>query len=120
MFYGAIFVSALFAPVLFSAGLSGVLVAMPLWGIGYAVQDTLLKSLIAGIMPSGKRSIAFGLFYAGYGCGWLVGSIAAGFLYQYSRAELTLFASVVQLLSIPLFIFGAYRGRQAAASRGGA
>lgn len=118
--YGAVFVSALFAPVLFSGGLTGVLVAMPLWGIGYAVQDTLLKALVAGIMPRGKRNIAFGLFYAGYGCGWFVGSVAAGFLYQYSHGELALFASVVQLLSIPLFIFGAYRGRQAGASRAGA
>lgn len=118
--YSALFVSALFAPVLFSGGLTGVLIAMPLWGIGYAVQDTLLKSLVAGVMPRGKRSFAFGLFYAGYGCGWLVGSIAAGFLYQHSHAELALFAAVVQLLSIPLFIFGAYRGRQAGASRAGA
>ena len=118
--YGAVFVSALFAPVLFAGGLTGVLAAMPLWGIGYAVQDTLLKSLVAGVMPRGKRSLAFGLFYAGYGCGWLLGSVAAGFLYQHSHVELALFTFLVQLFSIPLFIFGAYRGRQSGASRAGA
>jgi len=118
--YGAVFVSALFAPVLFAGGLTGVLVAMPLWGVSYAVQDTLLKSLVAGVMPRGKRSIAFGLFYAGYGCGWLLGSIAAGFLYQHSHAELALFTFLVQLSSIPLFIFAAYRDRQTRSSRAGA
>ena len=38
-------------------------------------QDTLLKAMIAGLLPAGRRSLAFGLFYAGYGVGWLLGSV---------------------------------------------
>jgi MFS family permease len=78
-----------------------------LWGIGYATQDTLLKVLIASVLPQGKRNLAFGLFYVGYGGGWLVGSIAAGLLYEHSRITLVAFAVAVQLVSIPLFILGA-------------
>ncbi len=110
--YGAVLLSALFAPLVFSGNTYLVLMAMVLWGIGYAVQDTLLKALVAGVLPKGKRSLAFGLFYAGYGCGWLLGSIAAGFLYQESHTTLALFATSVQFFSIPFFIFGSRLGRQ--------
>jgi len=47
------------------------------------------------------------LFYLGYGGGWLVGSVTAGFLYEYSRTAVVGFALAVQLASIPFFILGA-------------
>jgi len=39
---------------------------MVFWGIGYATQDTC-SSVVAGVLPEGKRNLAFGLFYTGYG-----------------------------------------------------
>jgi MFS family permease len=87
-----------------------------LWGVGYAIQDTLLKALIASVLPANKRNSAFGLFYIGYGSGWLIGSISTGLLYQHSRIGLILFAVAVQLLSIPFFLLGARADR--AGSRG--
>ena len=77
---------------------------MPLWGVGYAVQDTLLKAVVAGVLPEGRRNLAFGLFYAGYGVGWLVGSLAAGLLYEQSHIALVAFAIAAQLVSLPLFV----------------
>src|SRR5215472_13519968 len=47
----AVVLSALFTPLVFSGSLVPVLVGMPLWGVGYAVQDTLFKALVAGILP---------------------------------------------------------------------
>ncbi len=85
------------------------LVGMIPWGIGYATQDTLLKALIASVLPEGRRNLAFGLFYIGYGGGWLAGSIAAGLLYGRSRPALIAFAIVVQLASVPFFIGAARR-----------
>jgi hypothetical protein len=38
---------------------------MVFWGIGYATQDTLFKAVVAGVLPEGKRNLAFGLFYSG-------------------------------------------------------
>jgi MFS family permease len=102
---GAVVLSALFTPLVFQGTLLAALLAMPLWGIGYATQDTLLKAIIAGVMPKGKRSLAFGLFYAGYGVGWLLGSIAAGLLYEYSQVGLIAFAVAAQLASLPVFVF---------------
>jgi len=101
----AVVLSALFTPLVFQGTLLAALLAMPLWGIGYATQDTLLKAIVAGVLPKGKRSLAFGLFYAGYGVGWLLGSIAAGLLYEYSQVGLIAFAVAAQLASLPVFVF---------------
>jgi hypothetical protein len=102
----AVILSAFFTPLVFSGSLIAVLIAMPLWGVGYAVQDTLFKALVADILPDRKRGLAFGLFYAGYGLGWLVGSVAVGLLYQRSHLALVLFAVAAQLCALPFFILG--------------
>ena len=96
--------SAFCAPLLFLGGGLALLLAMPLLGIGYAVQDTLLKAIVAGVMPQGRRSFAFGLFYTGYGCGWLLGSVVMGLLYERSQLGLVLFALLAQLASLVLFV----------------
>lgn len=101
----AVLVSAFSSPLIFLGGFYVALAGLILWGIGYAVQDTLLKAMVAGMLPEGKRNLAFGLFYAGYGCGWLIGSIAVGLLYEYSIPFVITFAMAAQLISLPLFVF---------------
>ena len=81
-----------------------VLVGLMLWGVGYATQDTLLKALIAGVLPEGRRNLAFGLFYLGYGVGWLIGSIVIGLLYERSIMTLIAFSVSIQLISLPVFV----------------
>jgi MFS family permease len=105
----AVTLSALCAPLLFLGSFPLVVAAMPLLGIGYAVQDTLLKAIVAGVLPPARRSLAFGLFYTGYGCGWLLGSVVMGLLYERSRAALVIFALVAQLASLPLFMLAQRR-----------
>ena len=84
-----------------------IVAGMQLWGVGYATQDTLLKALIAGVLPQGRRNVAFGLYYVGYAVGWLVGSVATGLLYARSRPALVVFSVAVQLLSLPCFVAAA-------------
>jgi MFS family permease len=110
---GAVALSALFVPLLFLGKLPALVVAMPLLGIGYAVQDTLFKAIVADVLPQHKRGLAFGLFYTGYGCGWLVGSTATGLLYEHSHAGLAAFAMAAQLGSLPFFLFAYHRQRNA-------
>jgi MFS family permease len=105
----AVAVSSLFAPVLFQGSLTATLIAMPLWGVGYAVQDTLLKAVVAGLLPERRRSFAFGLFYAVYGIGWLIGSSIIGVLYQQSLAAMIIFVVAAQLASMPLFIVASHQ-----------
>jgi MFS family permease len=102
--FAAVFLSALFAPFAFHGSLTAAVIAMPLWGIGYATQDTLLKVLIAGVLPEGKRNTAFGLYYIGYGGGWLIGSVTTGLLYDQSHLALVVFVVAAQLASLPVFL----------------
>jgi MFS family permease len=100
----AVCLSAPFAPLVFLGGFYVVLAGMLLWGVGYAIQDTLLKAIVAEVLPEGQRNLAFGLYYAGYGVGWLVGSIVAGLLYERSLGTLIAFSIAVQLCALPVFI----------------
>jgi len=100
----AVCISAVFSPFVFLGGFWLVLFGMLFWGAGYAIQDTLLKAIVAEVLPEGKRNFAFGLYYAGYGVGWLLGSIATGLLYENSRAGLITFSIAMQLASVPVFI----------------
>jgi MFS family permease len=109
----AVLLSALFPPLVFLGSFYTALAGLILWGVGYAVQDTLLKALVAGMLPEGQRNLAFGLFYAGYGCGWLIGSVTIGLLYEHSIPLVIAFAMAVQLASLPLFVL-ARRGQRRA------
>ena len=100
----AFFLSSLFAPLVFFGDFWMAMMGMVLWGIGFGAQDTLLKAIIAGILPQGKRNLAFGLFYAGYGAGWLIGSTTTGLLYSHSLVLLVAFSMAAQLISLPFFI----------------
>ena len=99
----AVVVSAAFSPLVFFGCFIPALIGLLLWGVGYATQDTLFKALIAGVLPQGKRNTAFGIFYAGYGVGWLIGSVTAGLLYESTRLGVVIFAISAQLISVPIF-----------------
>lgn len=100
----AVVLSSIFSPFVFLGSFYVVLFGLILWAIGYATQDTLLKALVAGMLPKGSRSLAFGLFYAGYGVGWLAGSVVIGLLYDRSLPLLIGFSVMLQLASLPLFL----------------
>jgi MFS family permease len=85
-------------------------------GVGYTTPNTLLNSGVAGMLPEGRRNLAFGLFYTGYGIGWLVGSTTTGLLYERSVRAMMAFSVVVQLTSLPLFIM-AERMRRTGATK---
>lgn len=110
---GAVAVSALFSPLVFLGGFGVALIGMLLWGIGYATQDTLFKAVVADRLPEGRRNFGFGIFYTGYGVGWLIGSIAIGLLYQLSIAAVIGFSMVVQFGAIPLLLFARHKESRA-------
>jgi predicted MFS family arabinose efflux permease len=98
----AFFLSALFAPFVFWGGFSLALVGMILWGVGMGAQDSLLKAVLAGVIPVEKRSTAFGVFDTGFGIAWFAGSAAMGLLYDRSIAALIVLSVVLQLAALPV------------------
>jgi hypothetical protein len=57
-----------------------------------------------------KRGSAYGIFNAGYGIFWFLGSALLGILYDASLPSLVVFSVAVQLASIPLFLSVARQG----------
>jgi predicted MFS family arabinose efflux permease len=102
----AFFLSALFAPFVFLGGFAAACIGMVLWGLGAGAQDSVLKALLAGVIPLEKRSTGFGLFDTGFGIAWFLGSAAMGLLYSKSIVGLVVLSVVLQLAALPLFISG--------------
>ncbi|HET6460679.1 MAG TPA: MFS transporter [Syntrophales bacterium] len=100
----AFFLSALYAPFVFLGGSDMALIGMILWGVGVGAQDSLLKSILAGIIPAEKRGTAFGLFDTGFGFAWFIGSASMGLLYEISIPSLILFSIVLQLTALPFLV----------------
>jgi MFS family permease len=100
----AFFLGALFAPCVFLGGFGLALVGMILWGLGLGAQDSLLKAVLVSVIPSDKRSTAFGIFDTIFGLAWFVGSAVMGLLYDKSILAVVLFSVVLQLAALPLFI----------------
>ena len=65
-------------------------------------QDSCLKAVLSAVVPSEKRSTAFGIFDTGFGLAWFAGSAIMGLLYDKSIPSLILFSVVLQLLALPV------------------
>jgi MFS family permease len=101
--------SAFFAPLVFLGGFWASLVGMALWGLGMGVHESIIPAAVAPMVPVQRRASAYGLFTAGYGIFWFLGSALIGVLYTVSLPVLIAFSVVVELAAIPLFILVARR-----------
>ena len=97
-------VSFLFAPFVFLGGFYLALVGMALWGVGMGAQESIMRAAIVGMVPVDRRSTAYGIFNAGFGLFWFLGSAFMGVLYDVSISSLIIFSVVMQLASIPFFL----------------
>jgi len=96
-------ITALFAPLVFLGDSSLSLVGMILWGIGIGVHESIIPAAIAPMVRSDRRASAYGLFTAGYGLAWFVGSAAVGLLYAVSIPLIVLLSVFLELAAIPIF-----------------
>ncbi|GAC1566726.1 MAG: MFS transporter [Ktedonobacteraceae bacterium] len=96
--------SALFAPLVFLGSSWVALVGIALWGLGMGVHESIIPAAVALMVPAQRRASAYGLFTAGYGIFWFLGSAMIGILYGVSIPVLIAFCLVVELAAIPLFV----------------
>jgi predicted MFS family arabinose efflux permease len=99
-------IPAFFAPLVFSNGAALELAGTILWGMGMGAQDSCLKAVLAVVVPSNKRSTAFGVFDTGFGVAWFAGSAIMGLLYDKSLPSLVVFSIVLQLAALPFLAMG--------------
>jgi MFS family permease len=96
--------AAAFAPLVFLGGFWMALLGAALWGLGMGVHESIIPAIVAPMVSPERRASAYGLFTAGYGVFWFLGSAIMGILYQQSVTATIVFCVVVQLAAVPLFV----------------
>lgn len=97
--------AAPFAPLVFLGNFDLALLGAAIWGMGMGVQESVIPAAVAPMVPAERRASAFGLFTAGYGVFWFLGSAAIGYLYGLSIAWAITFCVVTQLAAVPIFLW---------------
>jgi len=77
-----------------------VWLGMALWGVGMGAQESVLRAVVAYIVPQGRRGTAYGFFHAGYGLAWFLGSALLGALYDLSLQGMVVLALALQAAAI--------------------
>lgn len=93
--------SAWSAPLVFLSGPVLLTVGMALWGVGMGAQESIIRAVVADIVPRDRRATGYGIFNAGFGLAWFAGSALMGLLYDRSLIGLVTFSVVTQLLALP-------------------
>jgi MFS family permease len=107
-------VSAAFAPLVFLGGFSLALLGAALWGLGVGVHESIIPAALTRMVQPERRASAFGLFTAGYGVAWFLGSAAIGLLYEHAVGAAMAFCLVSELAAVPLFVWVARRSPRSA------
>ena len=104
--------ASLFAPLVFLGGFKLALLGAAIWGMGMGVHESIIPAAVTPMVPSQHRATAFGLFTAGYGIFWFIGSAAIGYIYDHSIAWTIAFCVITQLLAVPVFMWVARHAPQ--------
>ena len=91
-----------FAPLVFLGHFKLALIGVILWSIGVGAHESLMRAIVANMVPKNKRGSAYGIFNTGFGIFWFLGSFLMGVLYDISITALVIFSIVIQLLAVPL------------------
>jgi predicted MFS family arabinose efflux permease len=100
---GLTLTSALFAPLVFFGGFWAALVGAAIWGLGMGVHESIIPAAVAPMVPAERRASAFGLFTAGYGVFWFLGSAVIGVLYDISLPATVAFCVLAEFAAVPIF-----------------
>lgn len=101
----AVLLTAWFAPLVFSLKLNYIVIGIILWGIGLGVQESIIRAFVSNIIDKDRRATGYGIFNAGFGTAWFIGSALMGILYTKSLSMLIYFSVSIQLASIPIIYF---------------
>jgi MFS family permease len=91
-------------PLTFLGGIILIFLGMILWGIGLGAQESIMRAVIAQLVPIEKRGVGYGIFNTFFGLFWFAGSFLLGFLYDFSILALVALSVTFQALSIPFIL----------------
>ena len=102
-------VTAAYAPLAFLGRGGWSLAGVVLWGVGMGVHESTLAAAVATMVGPERRASAYGVFTAGFGVAWFLGSALLGWLYDHSLPAMIAAAIVLELAAIPLLLAVARR-----------
>jgi len=90
------------APLVFPFGARFLWLGLFLWAVGMGAQESVVRALVAELVPHDRRATGYGIFNAVFGLAWFAGSAAMGILYsERSPAALAVFSTASQLAALP-------------------
>jgi predicted MFS family arabinose efflux permease len=96
--------SCFFAPLVFFGSAKLALLGVTLWSVGVGAHESLMRAIVANMVPANKRGSAYGVFNAGFGVFWFLGSFLMGILYDISIDYLVIFSVAIQLIALPILV----------------
>lgn len=97
--------TCVFAPLIYLGKFWIILIGIFLWGINLGARESIMRSYVAVLIPSLKRSSAYGILYLGVGLFWFIGSALIGTLYDISIPGLIIFSMAAQITGAILLLF---------------
>jgi len=97
------------APLVFFGGFGAALAGAVMWGLGMGVHESIVPAAVAPMVPAERRASAYGLFTAGYGLAWFLGSALLGFLYDRSLTATVAASIALQFAALPFFLAASRR-----------
>ncbi|MCD6256241.1 MAG: MFS transporter [Deltaproteobacteria bacterium] len=88
----------------FSCNYSLALTGIIIWGTVMGMQETIMRAAIADLTPTSRRGLAYGIFNTIYGASWFIGGTLMGILYDFSIRYVIIFATIMELASVPVLI----------------
>lgn len=98
------FISAFFAPLVFLDDFYFALLGMGLFGLGMGSQDSMMRAVIAQMVPVNRRGAAYGIFSTVFGIFWFFGTAAMGLCYVQSIPAVVAFSFVAQMAGVCLLL----------------
>lgn len=104
-------VSLFSSPLLFLGDTKLVLLGVVLWGVGLGAQESVLRAVIADLVPREKRASGYGVFHSLFGLAMLAGGLLLGVLYKYSLVTMVILSMVFHLLALLVLLYLSYSAR---------
>lgn len=87
----------------FSKMIGLILIGALFLGFVIGAQETIMKAIVADIVPIKKRSSAYGIFNFSFGFAFFAGGILSGYLYDYSVSFLVAVLGMIEFLAMVVF-----------------
>ncbi len=101
---GVVALATLSAPLIFSGSIALIVTGVIIWGMALGAQESILRAAVAHLTSASRRGSAYGLFNAGFGLSWFVGSALLGVLYDWSIAALIGVAVLLNLAAVVVLL----------------